>query len=141
MAVHWLRRAAVLVLLLAAFPALASTHHVRGYCRKDGTCVAPHEAANPGHSTHAKKHATNVATKADPTVPRDSHGRIKRSTSAKREFQRKHACPSTGKTSGSCPGYVIDHVQALCKGGADAPSNMQWQTVAEGKAKDKVECK
>jgi hypothetical protein len=36
-------------------------------------------------------------------------------------------------------GYVIDHVKPLACGGADAPSNMQWQTVAEGKAKDKTE--
>jgi hypothetical protein len=34
---------------------------------------------------------------------------------------------------------VIDHVQALKHGGADAPSNMQWQTVAAAKAKDKIE--
>ena len=33
----------------------------------------------------------------------------------------------------------VDHVKALACGGADAPSNMQWQTVADGKAKDKWE--
>jgi len=41
--------------------------------------------------------------------------------------------------SGRCPGYVVDHVKPLECGGADAPSNMQWQTVADGKAKDKTE--
>ena len=50
-----------------------------------------------------------------------------------------HPCPSTGKTYGACPGYVVDHVQALKHGGADAPYNMQWQTTAEAKAKDRVE--
>jgi len=30
---------------------------------------------------------------------------------------------------------VIDHIQALAGGGIDAPSNMQWQTVAKGKDK------
>ena len=44
-------------------------------------------------------------------------------------------------TRGSCPGYLIDHVTALACGGDDAPSNMQWQSVAEGKAKDKWERK
>jgi len=39
------------------------------------------------------------------------------------------------------PGYVIDHVRPLACGGADAPSNMQWQTSAAAKAKDKVERK
>jgi 5-methylcytosine-specific restriction endonuclease McrA len=34
---------------------------------------------------------------------------------------------------------VIDHVVPLSRGGADAPSNMQWQTVREAKAKDKWE--
>ena len=34
------------------------------------------------------------------------------------------------------PGYVVDHVIPLKRGGADAPWNMQWQTIAEGKAKD-----
>lgn len=45
---------------------------------------------------------------------------------------------STGHPHG-WPGHVVDHKVPLACGGADAPSNMQWQTVAEGKAKDKVE--
>jgi hypothetical protein len=36
---------------------------------------------------------------------------------------------------------VIDHVKPLATGGADAPSNMQWQTKADAKAKDKWERK
>ncbi len=35
-------------------------------------------------------------------------GRIQRSENAKDQFKREHACPSTGATSGSCPGFVID---------------------------------
>ena len=37
------------------------------------------------------------------------------------------------------PGHVVDHIVPLACGGADAPSNMQWQTTEEGKAKDRVE--
>ena len=37
------------------------------------------------------------------------------------------------------PGHVVDHKVPLACGGADAPSNMQWQTTGEAKAKDKVE--
>lgn len=37
------------------------------------------------------------------------------------------------------PGYVIDHIVSLACGGKDAPSNMQWQTIADGQAKDKTE--
>jgi hypothetical protein len=59
------------------------------------------------------------------TVQRDSRGRIKRSQSAKNAFKHDHPCPSTGRNSGSCPGYVIDHVNPLECDGADSPANMQ----------------
>ncbi len=58
---------------------------------------------------------------------------------AKDQFRKTHPCPATNKRYGACPGYVIDHVQALKHGGADAPYNMQWQTNAAAKAKDKWE--
>lgn len=70
---------------------------------------------------------------------RDRHGRVARSRTARAEFMRSHPCPSTGKRSGACPGYVVDHRKALACGGADSQENMQWQTNAEGKAKDKWE--
>jgi hypothetical protein len=34
---------------------------------------------------------------------------------------------------------VIDHIKALKRGGADDPTNMQWQTVSDARAKDRVE--
>jgi hypothetical protein len=67
--------------------------------------------------------------------------RTKRSQSAKVEFKHEHPCPANGATNGPCKGYVIDHVNPLACGGPDRPENMQWQTVAEGKAKDKWERK
>lgn len=70
---------------------------------------------------------------------RDSNGRIARSSSAKTEFKKSNPCPATGSSSGACSGYVIDHVQPLKRGGADAPHNMQWQTKEEAKLKDKWE--
>jgi hypothetical protein len=119
--------------------------HVRGYTRKDGTTVAPYDRNAPGSSTidvtnmpYRKGYvAQGYAPHA--SVQRDNHGKIKRSKAAKSAFEREAPCPSTGKTHGACPGYVVDHVQALECGGADAPSNMQWQTVADAKAKDKTE--
>jgi hypothetical protein len=62
-----------------------------------------------------------------------------RSTAARRTFQQVNPCPSTGRPTGACPGYVVDHVIALKRGGPDDPSNMQWQTVAEARANDKIE--
>jgi hypothetical protein len=58
---------------------------------------------------------------------------------AKHDFQKSQPCPSTHKTTGACPGYVIDHITPLKRGGADSPSNMQWQTTAAAKAKDRAE--
>jgi hypothetical protein len=123
----------------------SGTTHVREYTRKDGTVVRAHErssrastrkepqshpAASPGPS-HTKAYCASCE--------RNESGKIQRSASAKREFERANPCPATGRTSGSCSGYVIDHVKPLACGGADDPSNMQWQTVAEGKAKDRTE--
>ena len=34
---------------------------------------------------------------------------------------------------------VVDHIVPLACGGLDHPSNMQWQTKAEAKAKDRTE--
>src|SRR5947209_3281955 len=68
-----------------------------------------------------------------------SSGTERRSRATTREFQREHPCPSTGSTSGACPGYTKDHIIALKRGGPDSPSNMQWQTKEEAKAKDKWE--
>lgn len=56
-------------------------------------------------------------------------------------FQRTHPCPSTGRTIGACPGWVRDHIIPLCAGGPDSVANMQWQTVAAGKLKDRAERK
>ena len=66
-------------------------------------------------------------------VARDSHGKIKRSEIAKHEFMQ-----TTGYPHGR-PGYVVDHITPLKRGGCDCPSNMQWQTIQEAKAKDKWE--
>lgn len=56
-----------------------------------------------------------------------------------RAFQRTDPCPSTGKPRGPCPGWIVDHVVPLCAGGADRPVNMQWQTVAAARLKDRGE--
>jgi hypothetical protein len=79
--------------------------------------------------------SSDATTRSHHTYAHRTH----RSTAAKNAFKRLHPCPANGRRSGSCPGYVIDHVKPLMCGGPDNPSNMQWQTVADGKAKDKIE--
>jgi hypothetical protein len=51
-----------------------------------------------------------------------------RSLEVKREFQRQHPCPSTGGTTGACPGY-IKRCPARLRW-PDPVSNQQWQTTA-----------
>jgi hypothetical protein len=81
------------------------------------------------HSSGSGKHRSTYST----TAPRDSHGKIKRSSKAKEKFMKQSGYPK-GR-----PGYVVDHIVPLSKGGSDSPSNMQWQTKADAKAKDKWE--
>ncbi len=99
-----------------------------------------HHSSVSHHSSSSHHSASHSHTsRAYPGVRRDVHGRIVRSGEAKDQFRKSHHCPATGKRYGACPGYVIDHIQALKHGGADAPYNMQWQTNAAAKAKDKWE--
>jgi hypothetical protein len=116
---------------------------VHGYTTKDGTHVAPYQRHAPGTASHAR-----ASVKVSPARQaqfytahissgyvgaRDSNGRIIRSEAAKHEFMR-----TTGFPHGR-PGYVIDHIIALKRGGPDNLSNMQWQTIEEAKAKDRWE--
>jgi hypothetical protein len=106
--------------------------------------VAPSRArSNSGHPVPRTSHtAATTSVYHYPRTKHASHARtgaieIKQSRQAKSEFVRTHPCPSTGKTSGSCKGYVVDHVVPLELGGVDAPSNMRWQTKAAAKVKGK----
>ena len=101
--------------LLAFAPgsAFARSHHNSSRSRDEG---------RPEHSRPYGHHAT---TKRDPAQ--------------RRAFQRAHPCPATGRKTGSCPGYVVDHIRPLKRGSPDRPSNMQWQTRADAKAKDRWE--
>ena len=98
-------------------------------------------AKGGSHTAHAKSWHTSTPTKTTKahsksgSAARNSHGRIKRSAAAKHDFMKQ-----SGYRHGR-PGYVVDHIVPLACGGADAPSNMQWQSAVEAKAKDRVERK
>jgi hypothetical protein len=98
-----------------------------------------HSSSHSSHSDSGSSSSGHSGHHRAEGVARDSHGKIARSTQAKDAFKRQHPCPATGRSSGACPGYVIDHVIALKRGGTDDPVNMQWQTVSAAKAKDKYE--
>jgi 5-methylcytosine-specific restriction endonuclease McrA len=109
------------------------------HCRKAGALLLMLLWMPAGPELFAKTKTIRRHTVRCATCARDSRGRIRRSPEARAEFRRTHPCPSTGRTAGPCPGYVIDHVIPLKRGGPDRPSNMQWQTKAAAKAKDRVE--
>lgn len=48
-------------------------------------------------------------------------------------------CPATGRTSGPCPGWEVDHREALICGGPDTIANLQWLTVEAHREKTRVE--
>jgi hypothetical protein len=112
--------AVVVALSLGAVADAQQTVHVKGHTRKDGTYVPPHDRKSK-------------RTKTSATATRDERGRIQRSAAARHAFARQ-----TGYPNGR-PGYVIDHIIPLACGGADAPSNMQWQTIEAAKVKDRTE--
>ena len=102
-----------------------------------GSAKATHAKTSTAKRTKPKASATKPkrqsTTKPAVAVARDDKGRIQRSDAARHAFARQ-----TGYPKGR-PGYVIDHIIPLACGGSDTPSNMQWQTIAAAKAKDKTE--
>jgi hypothetical protein len=87
----------------------------------------------------SKVHLIFIASLLLAINPADA--RNKRSQSAKVEFKKFNPCPANGRNKGPCKGYVIDHIKPLACNGADAPHNMQWQTIYDAKEKDKWERK
>jgi len=112
-----------------------------GKAHQADKAVAPADAKHSAHPAkkHAPDHGKHADKKAVAGAKRDAHGNLARSSEQKTAFKKSHPCPATGKSTGACPGYVIDHKVALKRGGADQPQNMQWQTKQAAKAKDKVE--
>ena len=130
----------VLVGLLGLAAPLAAQHHGGGHGRSKAS--APRASTSPRGPRVSAPHAASPRSPAlkhpratTPAVPgpRTGHGRIQRSEKSKEDFMRQ-----TGHPHG-WPGHVVDHRVPLACGGADTPSNMQWQTTEDAKAKDKVE--
>jgi hypothetical protein len=102
----------------------ASNVPTRTYGHKSSSFVprrASKSAAHPGAATHAsatRRPAVAVApTRARPSPEARAH----------EDFRQDHPCPSTGWTTGSCPGYVIEPVKATKPGGAESLANLQWR--------------
>ncbi len=132
-----------LVLFLAFTGSAFAGRHGSGSSHSSHRSSGFHSSGH--HSSHARSYTRSSSRRSSSSHhyrpsysssgTRDSHGKIKRNSTAKEEFMRQ-----TGYPHGR-PGYVVDHVKPLAAGGADDPSNMQWQTKADAKAKDKWELK
>jgi len=125
------------------------TSEINGFNSPSGESSSKSYSGYSGKGRHASKvsssrrsstrksyvshHSASKSQKTSSGIARDSRGRIKRSSSEKHSFMK-----SSGYPHGR-PGYVVDHIVPLKKGGCDCPSNMQWQTISDAKAKDKWE--
>lgn len=57
------------------------------------------------------------------------------------KFRKANPCPSTQRVKGPCPGWQVDHVEALRCGGPDTVANLQWLRIAEHKKKSAHEAR
>jgi len=60
-----------------------------------------------------------------------------RNPAARRESQRQKSLPRHRQDDRHLPRFQLNHIVASKAGGTDEPSNMQSQTIAEAKAKDR----
>ena len=96
-----------LCLILASVPTWASAS--RGSSRSATRSASRSAGRTTSRSaTRYKSPATKCTSCA-----RAANGKIARSPAARRSFRSSHPCPATGKTSGACRGYVVDHVVPL----------------------------
>lgn len=116
----------IFLLFLSSF--LFAQHY-----KKDGTPDRRFKENRTTKASHKYSGSTYHKSRSHYYGQRDKKGRIKRSMAAKRKFMKLSGYPH-GR-----PGYVVDHIIPLKDGGCDCPSNMQWQTKAAAKAKDKWE--
>lgn len=130
----------VLAFILYLFLGIGSlfSQHVKKDGSPDRRYKENRSSASPKVYSHSKPNAkyypaNSGRQKTSESVPRDKHGKIKRSASQKKAFMKSSGFPKGRK------GWVVDHIIPLKKGGCDCPSNMQWQTKAEAKEKDKWE--
>lgn len=122
---------------------LATVHKKHDESRSGGThnneshSDENHIGNSPTHTSRTYQ-ATHRNSKHVQGVNRNLRGKITRSQQAKNNFKHRHPCPSTGKPSGACPGYVIAYIKPLKYGGADTPGNMRWQIKKTTRQKKQV---
>jgi|ERR1035441_5144897 hypothetical protein len=117
--------------LFAALPSLAAnrTYGSRNVARSKGMVSKARSVG--GHTRTASRKCTSCE--------RDANGRIKRNPAKPAGVPKAESLPKHRHNNRHLHGYAVDHIVSLKRGGPDQPSNMQWLTVADAKAKDRVE--
>ena len=92
------------------------------------------------NGTYHCHNSSGSSASSRPSANSDA-SQVKRSSAERSKFVRNNPCPATGKTSGSCPGWHVDHIIPLACGGADKPYNMQWLTATENLKKGSMGCR
>jgi len=115
-------------------PAYSTPSYSGSHLKKDGTPDKRYKENRSDYSEPSYSYPSSRSIHSSYAPGgRDKNGRIKRSSAAKHDFMKQSGYPH-GR-----PGYVVDHIIPLKKGGCDCPSNMQWQTKEAAKEKDKWE--
>jgi len=75
----------------------------------------PHSTASPTHfGTAAHSYESHTISGSHTTTSSWVHGGLHggnaRDPRQLDAFKKQHPFPATGKTYGSCPGYIVDHV-------------------------------
>src|SRR5262245_15310297 len=88
-------------------------------------------SAQSSRSSSSKSTKSSVPKKFT-VAKRSCNDTVRRRSSARAKFMKRTGYPNGRR------GYVVDHIVPLECGGADVPSNMQWQTAEEAKIKDRT---
>lgn len=129
----------IIALLFALLPALAYSHG--GRTDQYGGHTDSSTGLYHFHSSAAYKLPSAAVSKVWSWATSSDSGSSRRDPSQRRAFHASHPCPSTGRTSGACPGYHVDHITPLACGGADAPYNMQWLPARQNLSKGSMGCR
>jgi hypothetical protein len=112
-------------------------------------CGLNHRQAEAVILNWRRKHALNCDLRPRPcpaphcpvlhSLRTDARGRIRRNPAARRAFVTTHPCPALGRQAAPAPATWSITFVSLKNGGADDPSNMQWQSIEDAKLKDRTE--